>query len=315
MIDLGERRVQSGPQTKQRRVLIVGFARLAAPLPPLISDDRWCCTYSRSGGTVASISSDLVYQVGGGPIIYPRILAACRALGKPVIKHWVGTDVLRSVLPHVQRQYQRNAVHHWAVTPWLAAELQGNGIDASVMPLSALQNTVLQPLPPPPLTVLCYAPAQKFKFYRGPLVLSLAQSLPDVRFLVVANDGKDISPQPNVEFLGYCSDMAPVYARTHVLLRFVEHDGLSYMVLEALEAGRQVIWNCSMPGVRRVTDAGAIVTEIGMLRDQLAAGALAPNEDGRSYVQSEFLHPIVARMIRQGFENALDKRGAEKSGV
>jgi hypothetical protein len=299
-------------RAKPRRVLIVGFPRLAAPLPQLISDERWQCTFAPTGGTVASVSSDLVYQVGGGPIIYPKILAACRALGKPVIKHWVGTDVLRSVLPHVQRQYRKNAVHHWAVTPWLASELAANGIDASVVPLSVLKQSTPKPLAPPPLTLLCYAPKEKFRFYGGPLVLSLAQAHPDVRFLIVANDGAGVDHPPNVAFLGYRSDMDAIYARTHALVRFVDHDGLSYMVLEALEAGRHVLWNRPLPGVRCVTSVEALTSAIGRLREELLGGVLRPNDEGRARVTAEYLHPIVASVIRRGFEDAVSQRSSER---
>ena len=296
-----------------RRVLVVGFRRLAQPLAARLTNDAWSCNYSESGGTLASITSDIVYQVGGGPIVYPRLLAASRAAGTPVIKHWVGTDVLRTVLPHVRKQYLANKVNHWAVTQWLADELRaaGLGIEAKVVPLSVLQQTEPKPLPPPPLTIVIYAPASKWAFYRGPLMLAIAEKFPDVRFLVVAHDGTGVTATPNVSFLGYRSDMAEIYARSHAVLRFVDHDGLSYMVMEAMEAGRHVIWDRPMRGVRLIADVPGIEREIAALDRELRAGVLEQNEEGRAYTRATYLDSLVADQIRQEFE-AVSDAGARK---
>jgi hypothetical protein len=291
-----------------RRVLVVGFSRLAQPLAARLTNDAWSCNYSESGGTLASITSDIVYQVGGGPIVYPRLLAASRAAGTPVIKHWVGTDVLRTVLPHVRKQYLTNKVNHWAVTQWLADELRAAdlGIEAKVVPLSVLQRTEPMPFPPPPLTIVVYAPANKWAFYRGRLILAIAEKFPDVRFLIVANDGSGLTAAPNVAFLGYRSDMGEIYRRSHALLRFVDHDGLSYMVMEAMEAGRHVIWDRPMPSVRLIADVPGIEREIETLDRELRAGVLAENEEGRAYTRATFLHTLVADQIRGEFEAVVE---------
>jgi hypothetical protein len=288
-----------------RRALIVGFDRLASPLAVLLSDERWECRYSRVGGTLASLSTDLVFQVGGGPTVFPRILAACQFFGKPLIKLWVGTDVTRLANPKILEPYRRNSVYHWAVAPWLAEELKQYGIDSRVVPLSKLERTQTQPLPPPPLTLISYTPDKKFDFYGGPLMLELAKRFADVRFMAVACEGTGIAAPPNVEFLGYRSDMQAIYAHTHALVRHVRHDGLSYMVLEALEAGRHVVWDRPMPGVRVAHTKQDVADEVERLRSACIDGRLSVNQEGITFARSTYLGSMVSAQIRDGFDSVI----------
>jgi hypothetical protein len=70
---------------------------------------------------------------------------------KPVVMHWVGTDILKTLDAHAQgRLSQRfsQACIHWTGVPWIAEELASIGIQAQVVPLtSAAFPARFPPLP------------------------------------------------------------------------------------------------------------------------------------------------------------------------
>jgi hypothetical protein len=196
-------------------------------------------------------------------------------------------------------------MEHWAVAAHLVDELAEAGITATNVPLSVVETVEPAPPPPPPLTLLSYLPTRKFDFYNGATVLSLASRFPDVRFLIVGDDGTDRGATKNVEFLGYQRDIDKVYARSHALLRLPRHDGLSYMVLEALNHGRQVIWNLPFEAARMGRTENEVACHIRELRAALAAGTLAINERGRQVVHATHSGVRVAGIIRSRLKASL----------
>src|SRR5690348_2779696 len=240
------------PSKARTYVPVIGFKNFAPRTPDLLNGGplRFAWINEASMWPFHLPNAAAVYQHGGGPFVPPRIMAACRFLDRPIIKHWLGSDVMRANDPLVQAQNATGQIVHWANSPWLAAELAQAGITAQTVSNLGTDGTML-PIPPGPLTVLAFLPS--FEFYGGRDVLALARALPDVRFLVVANDGRHLPHEPNVEYLGYRDDMRAVYDRCHLLLRMPEHDGKSRMVCEALAYGRHVIWNYPFVGSRLAT--------------------------------------------------------------
>jgi hypothetical protein len=188
----------------------------------------------------------------------------------------------------VIEQHATGLVEDWAVSAKLVEELRHAGIAAKQFPLSALSAVDMRPMPPEPLTVLAYLPSVKFDFYGGEVVLSLAERFADVRFLVVGSDGAGRVAPSNVTFLGHQSDMDAIYARSHVLLRLPQHDGLSFMVLEALNHGREVIWNHPFEASRFAQTENEAAAQLRELRTRLRMGELSSNVLGREYVISRY---------------------------
>ena len=282
---------------RRSTVLMLGFRRLAEPFAGRLADDELTFLYGRASALRVPFCN-LVYQIGGGPVVDANVFAVCKALQRRVVKHWIGSDVLRAREALVQEQNATGLVEHWAVASHLVDELAVAGIAASTVPLSVVDNVGVMPLPPPPLTILSYLPSRKFDFYNGATVLSLASRFPDVHFIVVGDDGADRGATKNVEFLGYQRHMDAVYARSHALLRLPRHDGLSYMVLEALNHERQVIWNMPFETVRMGRTENEVACHIRELRAALAAGTLAPNTRGRDVVHTTHSGARVRDIIR-----------------
>ena len=158
------------------------------------------------------------------------------------------------------------------------------GIESTVVRLlpRRLEAEIL-PLPQRP-AVLSYWQDFRPQFYRADLVMELARRFADVPFYIVGAAGDGVSnPPPNVEFLGNVADMEPIYAKTTVLVRILEHDSLSAMVLEAIARGRYVMYSETFPHtfeVRTLEQASACLAQLRTQRQ--------PNEAGARHVRENF---------------------------
>lgn len=201
-------------------------------------------------------------------------------LRKKIIIHWIGTDVLlfqkRIILRHFLKILpildNRNIIH-LTVAPWLKNELKNLGINTDIVPLVSTINLNPEPLPSK-FTVLAYLPTNRYEFYGGMIIERLAEEFPQIRFLILANDGKRKKKLSNVRFLGWIpyEMMCHIYRNTTVLIRMTYHDGLPKMVLEALAAGRYVVFSKKFPCcfyARNYTDVRKIIYSLYNKRNKL----------------------------------------------
>jgi hypothetical protein len=294
----------SAPTGQEKlRMLVLGYPRFARRQMEVFGRRGWSSSFIESRFIFHALTRvpfvDAVYQIGM-PVVPAAIFDACGRYRRPIIKHWVGTDVLHAGEAEVIRQNAAGRIEHWADAPWLAAELGTVGIRAKFVGLSPVAEVPEMPLGPSPLTVLTYLPEDKYEFYGAQIVYELARRMPDVRFLVLASERRGRVTPKNVEFIGYHDDMEPVYARCHVLVRMPDHDGMSQMVLEALNHGRYVVWNYALEGVARASDAAEAEAHLRDLNDRLRLGTLQPNDAGRAYVRRDFLGSTIADRLCDG---------------
>jgi hypothetical protein len=207
--------------------------------------------------------------------------------------HWVGSDVL-----YARRADRRGRVSarlrratHWADAPWLAQELGPLALAVEERPLP-MPIAVGSPVPmPPEPAVMIFLPAAPHRAYDVDATRAVVEALPQTRFILV---GGYRFEAPNVENLGFVTDMATVYARSSMLLRLVRHDGLSHTVIEALSYGRHVAWRYTFPGVTAAATAEEAIAAIRVH----AASPLVLNEAG--IAASERYRP--ARVLAEAAE-------------
>jgi len=216
-----------------------------------------------------------------------------KLLRRKTVVHWIGSDVL-SVLTRRKPRFITRAVsslidRNLAQSQWLRDELTEVNIFAEH--ISIVPNiSIFRPLElPNRTTVLAYIPAQRPDFYGGSIILRLAKEFPAVTFLVVASAERK-STFDNVEYLGYVphDSMSRLYKRATVLIRMPKHDGLPFMVLEALSYGRYVIYNRPFPNcIYAETHDGARQALAGLLHVD------KPNQEGalfaRSYIRASVI--------------------------
>lgn len=301
-----------------RRILVGGLPFFGRMLAGLLDGDEWQARYVDSAGTHpqawlstarALRTADLVYLIGGQVQRWSRPDWLVRLGRRPVVMHWVGSDVTFARSVFSGRRVSRaliTAPRHWAEAPWTAGELRELGIEAEIVPLTSTRTPV-EPRPlPADFTVLTYLPATRPDFYGRPAVMRLAAESLEIRFLVVGSDGEGWDAPANVEFLGWRQDMDSVYARASVLLRLPEHDGLSFMVLEALAAGRYVIWNHPLEGVTQVSSEDAARVALRRLLARHHSGQLLFNDAGRSMAHEQYAPERVRREILERFERIIE---------
>jgi len=238
----------------------------------------------------------VVYGTGFG--LAAKLWATARVLGKQTINHWVGTDVLIALEDPRSRRMARQAVRfirrHLTVAPWLAQELRTVGITADIIPLVTPVYYGLRARPAP-AGVLAYLPDDRAGFYGSEIVYAAARRLPGIPFAVVAGTQEKQPAIPNVRYLGWVRDMAPLYEKFPILLRVARHDGLPKMVLEALAYGNQVIFEYPFAGCRYARTEAEAVAAI----ETIIAEGCPVNETGHQIVQEHYRHDkLVAGLLQ-----------------
>lgn len=292
-------RVEGGPPVREYRVAVGGLPYFGRKMAALLGGDGWQAAYLETRGwrplpavraVRAARRADVLYQLGGqiARLSRPHVLLAVAP--RPCVMHWTGSDVTfaRGVAARGRVAARlRDGCVHWAGAPWLADELARIGVRAAWVPHSTVEAPERIPELPATFTVLAYLRPGREAFYGVEAVLRVAAALPEARVLVAGCDRLGGAPA-NVRCLGWVADMAPVYAQAHALLRLAAHDGLAFMVQEALAFGRHAVWNHPFPGVLDAADAEEATARVTNLFKQHQAGTLAPNLAGAAHVRERF---------------------------
>ncbi len=258
--------------------------------------------------------SDLIYLIGGD--LRPnRFYHLALFLKKKIIFHWVGSDILdMKAWCNLGNQFSSllvNRVVHWTEVNWTANELKELGLTSRVVPLTpaAFPSEVCGL--PEKFVILTYLPAGKADFYGEDTIVELARKFPDIVFLAVATKTIDRNPEwpPNLISVGWVDNMAELYSEVVLMIRLTRHDGLSFMVLEALANGRHVIWGYPLTGVYQ-TDGNIdrMVPFIEKLYQKHRQGNLHINQIGREYVSRFYRPQVVWEQISRGIGEVVAKQ-------
>jgi len=239
------------------------------------------------------------------PISY-KAFAIAKLLNRKVVHHWIGSDVLRVLQDKRLRLKAKIANRfvdkHFALSPYLVDELSSVGIESICIPAVPRNLTFETPPLPQRLTVLTYLPDKKPGFYGSKIIYKLAEELRDAKFLVVAGTGEGQQKLPNVEYLGWVTDMVSIYHRSSALVRILEHDGQSLMVLEALAKGRHVIYNYQIPHCHYATDFEGALEILERIKSNPEV-----NVAGSEFVRTKFNQKTIIGNIKQIYDSLLTK--------
>lgn len=272
-----------------------------------MSGDGWEFVYYPDRGATNLVAMgnalrrcDLVYQIGGR-VTVGRFLSAARLLRKKrIVMHWVGSDTLeaQSVVSSGRCEpWVLNSIHHWADSTWILDEVRELGVGCEYVPLPSPRV----PNSPAPLAeefkVLVYVPSVECSALYGlDKILEAARSLPDVRFeLVGLRDGPVDSPPGNIRFHERVPDLTKYYKQATVVWRPTRHDGLSWMVCEALAHGRHVLWSYPFPGCTLVSSTSEAIEGIQNLQRLHRARKLHVNREGVAFISGGAFFPANFR--------------------
>lgn len=255
---------------------------------------------------------DLAYQIGGR-ITIGKFLRAARLMGKEkIVVHWIGSDVLdgeKQLLKGGPEPWVTEKLHHWAQSDWMLREVRALGVPCDLVPLPSTRVPNWPSPLPDQFSVLVYVPAvSRSSLYGLDRILEAARTLPAVSFeLVGLVEGKVPDPPSNLRIHGRIPDLENFYRRASVVWRPSRHDGLSFMVLEALGHGRHVLWTYPFPGCRQVTSTSDACEEIKRLHTLHEQGRLEMNRMGVDVIATRGYSPQQIKAdIRTRLERILD---------
>ena len=298
------------------RVVAHGLSHFCQKLSRLVENDRWVVLDRSGHGPLQLVDlardlarCDLAYT-WGGRISMGKFLWASRVLGKrKIVMLWSGSDVL-----FAQKEFAAGAhspwvaeMVHWAVSPWIADEVRALGLPCEYVQASFV-NVVPQPQPlPKKFSVLVFVGhVEKADLYGWDRILEVVQRLPRIEFhLCGLPEGQSLVGPPSIKLHNWMSDVSPLLQQTTVVYRPVRHDGLSFMVLEALSHGRHVLYSYPLPGCFHVTTASMACEHLEMLRERHEAGTLDLNEQGRNYIAREYAPEKVRSELLRRWEQII----------
>jgi hypothetical protein len=279
-------------QQRTRRVLVHGDIHAGNVFAQLMDGDGWRFRYYPDAGlrNLSRIARelracDIAYQIGGR-VTAGKFLLAAKLMGKKkIVMHWTGSDVLDEQLkglPAAADPWILQNVEHWAVSDWLVREVATLGVTCRLVPLP---SPIVPDHPlalPSRFSVLVYMPAvSRGLLYGLDRILEVARELPHIPFeLVGLLEGAIENPPPNLRVNGRILNQREFFQRATVIWRPVRHDGLSWMVLEALGHGRHVLWSYAFPGCTQVGSATEARDEIARLYTLDQQKLLQLNSDG-----------------------------------
>jgi hypothetical protein len=287
------------------RVLIVGLPYFGKMLEDALGDRGWTARYRPHPGRDVRAWARLLREVAGADLVYfissrldrrsPQGLLA-RFSKRPLVIHWVGRDVDFALDEFRAGRASPELIQratHLADAPWLIDELAETGIRAEYVPLPVPGMPQGEPPPLPQVfRVLLYYPEHPLdrEVFDYPTMLALAREFPDAAFRLIPSPPETLPepPPPNVEATGWVTDMDAVYRETTVHVRLTNHDGTSFMAIEALSRGRYVIWTFPMAGAVQASGFDEVAPVIRDLFERHKRGELGLNLAGRAAVMEEF---------------------------
>jgi hypothetical protein len=309
--------LRSSVRRAKRRVLVHGLPYFGKMFADLMSGGEWIFRYypdeglGNLKGMMCDLwKCDLAYQIGGR-VTLGKFLRAAKWLGRHnIVMHWVGTDTLdeRKVLAERDADpWVVQGLHHWAESDWIAQEVGALGMSCDLVPLPAARIPDTPSPLPKQFSVLVYVPdMQRAHMYGLADILQVARDLPEIPFeLVGFSRGRISNPPANLRVHGRVADLQEFYRRATVVWRPVRHDGLSFMVLEALGFGRHVLWSYEFPGCLHVTSALDAQRALERLYSLHQDDCLPVNQAGVRVIEKRFRPQRVKEAILTRLESLL----------
>jgi hypothetical protein len=297
------------------RVVLHGLPYFCQKLRNLIQSDEWEVRFRGElsfRGLAAHAQDaawcDLAYT-WGGRITMGKFLWVARCFRKKkIVILWSGSDVL-----HAREEFDKGRISpwvaektHWAVSPWVAEEVRSMCLPCEHVQVSFVPPVVNPPPLPRKFSVLLYvASVEKQDLYGWDRMIGVAEKLRSVDFTLVGlQQGQALKGPPNIR-VHHRVDMLSAFRQATVIYRPVRHDGLSFMVLEALAHGRHVLYSYPLPGCAQVTSVDAACKELERLRELHESGALGLNLAGIELIRRDYDPPRVQARLLQRWKDVL----------
>lgn len=215
---------------------------------------------------------DYIYNVYVDSSFMKKMFIA-KLMGKKIILHWIGTDVLNIIKTEgIKRRLIKcvfnTAEYNFACYKDLQNELSLVGIVTKILPIIPFGINFNVAKEPNKHAVLIYMPEKKENFYGYKYLAPVFEEFRAIEFFIVANSNDRLfSRYNNVHALGWLSlsEMNELYDNISIVIRYTKHDGLSMNVLEALGKGKEVIWNHQLECIHYAPSTDLIIENLKAL--------------------------------------------------
>jgi len=224
-------------------------------------------------------------------------------LRKKVVLAWVGTDVFNAI-PRIKqnvfnKHYINNTVHVSA-SRWLQDELQKVHIKSKYIPNLIIENFI-QSFSTKTFSVLTRIAKNKEEFYGINTIKKLALDYPHIEFKLAGIDSYFDLPD-NVKCLGWI-DVKEELKKSTIFLRFMQHDGESHAVIEALSLGKNVIYNYPFPFCQYVKTYDDVKEKLNKLILLHSKQDLEINYNAIDFVKKYYSKEIITKQYIKLFES------------
>lgn len=244
------------------------------------------------------ISVDVVYftYIEQRTAFYAKI---AKLLGKKVVYHWAGTDVLNYLNhPEWLNKWNPKVDIHLAYAPNLQNELKTLGIDSRVFTIVPKLRLELAAMPEKH-AVLLSIPDDKLglaEFYGYETMIKVIEEFPSLEFVVVRSSHPEKYPYNNVRHMGVLTwdEMEKVYDNVSVVIRYPEHDGLSLLLMESTIKGKHMLYRYELPHTIHVSSFEDICVKLRKLIEKPPEVNIAASKFGvNTYNQATCLKELT----------------------
>ncbi|MCE5286395.1 MAG: glycosyltransferase [Pelosinus sp.] len=303
------------------KTIIIGLPYFAKKIAASLSEydneniylalDINCSKLNKIQYLLELFTADVIYLIGG-TISKSKAVSLALFLGKRIIMHWVGTDVINARQNFLQNAVNKDYVEkvmHFCEVGWIQEELKQFGISAEIMQIAAFDKIVTQKERwPKNFSILSYVGKGSEEFYGIDKLIKLAKDFPDIEIKVAGIDKYYKTIPSNLKLLGWVNDMDMQYKNCVVYLRLPNHDGLAFSVLEALANGRYVCYSQIFSNTIHAPDYITLKKAINTLYVEFINGTLQQNEDGISFIQEQYNKSCVLEKICTQIQGKQNKK-------
>lgn len=219
---------------------------------------------------------------------------------------WAGSDVWHLI----QEEYKANAFQkadlHLAAGQHLIDELASFGISSKLLVVPVPLPTECASMPEKH-AVLLSLPDERAEFYGYSTLMKVVKAYPDVPFHVVRSNSPQMYDEPNAVFHGIVSqdEMNRIYDEVSIVIRYPDHDGMSFMLIEGLIKGKKLISKHLFPHARLATS----FEDICLAMDEILDRPPSPDMDGHAFALEYFSQRKWGNELGRHLESIVDKQG------
>jgi len=215
---------------------------------------------------------------------------------KQLVQHFIGSDVTDAIADFKSNKHSSRLMEssrYFTEIDWVSREVEFNlPLTTEIVGLPIITESYFQVShvnrKSENLTILCYIGRGKEQFYGIEKLIEVSRIARNVDFIVIGSicsEYHNCSP-PNIRYLGWVDSPQELMMASDIYLRFTEHDGLPFSVIEALACSKFVIYNHVLPECNYAQTVEEVIEEIALLKLRIDNGQV--NKCGRKYSISEY---------------------------